>query len=69
MGLSAAAHADVRFAKTKPDGESDLAQYCEEKGIRYVTFKDPPGRYRSCRLWCEGAGRGEGAEAGFMRKI
>ena len=40
IDLSAAAHADVLFAKTKPDGESDLAQYCDEKGIKYVPFKD-----------------------------
>jgi len=38
--LSAAAHADVLFAKTKPDGESDLAEYCKEQGIGYVAFTD-----------------------------
>jgi len=38
--LSAATHADILFAKTKPDGERDLAQYCDEKGIKYVPFKD-----------------------------
>lgn len=40
IDLSAAAHADVLFAKRKPDGESDLAQYCEEEGIGYVPFRD-----------------------------
>lgn len=40
IDLSAAAHADILFAKTKPDGESDLVHYCDEKGIRYVPFKD-----------------------------
>jgi 2-hydroxy-3-keto-5-methylthiopentenyl-1-phosphate phosphatase len=40
LDLSAAAHADVLFAKTKPDGESDLAQYCDERGIGYVPFRD-----------------------------
>jgi len=38
-GVSAA-HADVLFAKRKADGESDLIQYCEEKGIGYVPFRD-----------------------------
>jgi len=38
--MSAAAHADVLFAKRKADGESDLIQYCEEKGIGYVPFRD-----------------------------
>jgi len=40
IDLSAAAHADLLFAKRKEDGESDLAQYCDEKGIGYVPFKD-----------------------------
>jgi hypothetical protein len=40
IDLSAAAHADVLFAKTKPDGESDLAEYCKEQGIGYVAFTD-----------------------------
>lgn len=40
IDLSAAAHADILFAKMKPDGESDLVEYCNEKGIKYVPFKD-----------------------------
>lgn len=38
--MSAAAHADILFAKTKANGESDLAVYCDEKGIKYVPFQD-----------------------------
>lgn len=38
--MSAAAHADILFAKTKPNGENDLVEYCDEKGIKYVPFKD-----------------------------
>lgn len=40
IDLSAAAHADILFAKTKPNGENDLVEYCDEKGIKYVPFKD-----------------------------
>ncbi|KIO26071.1 hypothetical protein M407DRAFT_243868 [Tulasnella calospora MUT 4182] len=37
--LSAAQHADVLFAKDKPDGENDLAAYCTNMGIKHLTFK------------------------------
>jgi len=40
IDLSAAEHADILFAKMKPDGESDLVHYCDEKRIEYVPFKD-----------------------------
>lgn len=38
--MSAAAHADLLFAKTEANGDSDLVEYCNEKGIKYVPFKD-----------------------------
>ncbi|KAG9045265.1 hypothetical protein FS837_006725 [Tulasnella sp. UAMH 9824] len=37
--LSAAQHADVLFAKDKPDGENDFAAYCTKMGIKHLTFK------------------------------
>lgn len=38
--LSAAQHADVLFVKMKENGESDLAQYCDRRGIRYIRFQN-----------------------------
>ncbi|CCA73489.1 hypothetical protein PIIN_07442 [Serendipita indica DSM 11827] len=38
--MSAAAHADVLFVKIKENGESDLAKYCETRGIPHILFND-----------------------------
>ncbi|KAH9970184.1 HAD-like domain-containing protein [Lactifluus volemus] len=36
--ISAAKHADMLFAKEKPDGENDLATYCTRENIPHVMF-------------------------------
>jgi 2-hydroxy-3-keto-5-methylthiopentenyl-1-phosphate phosphatase len=38
--MSAAAHADLLFAKQMPNGESDLMAYCKRETIPFVPFKD-----------------------------
>ncbi|KDR79886.1 hypothetical protein GALMADRAFT_242000 [Galerina marginata CBS 339.88] len=38
--ISAAKHADALFVKTKPDGENDLAVYCQKQGIKHALFSD-----------------------------
>jgi 2-hydroxy-3-keto-5-methylthiopentenyl-1-phosphate phosphatase len=38
--MSAAKHADMLFAKDKPDGENDLSAYCTREGIPHVLFSD-----------------------------
>ena len=38
--LSAAAHADVLFAKEMANGDSDLMQYCKREKIPFVPFRD-----------------------------
>jgi 2-hydroxy-3-keto-5-methylthiopentenyl-1-phosphate phosphatase len=40
IDMSAAKHADMLFAKDKPDGENDLAAYCTRENIPYVLFTD-----------------------------
>ncbi|QRV91162.1 haloacid dehalogenase [Ceratobasidium sp. AG-Ba] len=38
--MSAARHADVLFVKNdKPEGENDLAVYCEKEGIGHILFR------------------------------
>lgn len=39
LDMSAAAHADVLFVKSKDD-ENDLAAYCRREGIKHIIFKD-----------------------------
>lgn len=36
--ISAARHADVLFVKNKPDGENDLATYCQRENITHIMF-------------------------------
>lgn len=36
--MSAAKHADILFVKLKENGEADLANYCDENGIKYIKF-------------------------------
>jgi hypothetical protein len=38
--MSAAQHADVLFVKLKENGESDLAKYCDNLGIKNIKFQD-----------------------------
>ncbi|TEB34041.1 hypothetical protein FA13DRAFT_1729500 [Coprinellus micaceus] len=38
--ISAARHADVLFAKEKPNGENDLSVYCTKHGIKHLHFQD-----------------------------
>ncbi|KAH6918183.1 HAD-like domain-containing protein [Coprinopsis sp. MPI-PUGE-AT-0042] len=38
--ISAARHADLLFVKTKPNGENDLAAYCQREDIKHVMFSD-----------------------------
>lgn len=38
--MSAAQHADVLFVKMKENGESDLANYCDNMGIKNIKFQD-----------------------------
>jgi 2-hydroxy-3-keto-5-methylthiopentenyl-1-phosphate phosphatase len=38
--MSAAKHADVLFVKLNENGESDLATYCDQEGIKNIKFKD-----------------------------
>ena len=38
--MSAAQHADVLFVKLKENGESDLAKYCDDLGIKNIKFQD-----------------------------
>jgi len=38
--MSAAKHADVLFVKLNENGESDLATYCDQQGIKNIKFKD-----------------------------
>lgn len=38
--ISAARHADVLFAKEKPNGENDLSTYCTKEGIKHVLFQE-----------------------------
>lgn len=38
--LSAAAHADVLFAKEMANGDSDLMKYCKREKIAHVPFTD-----------------------------
>ena len=38
--ISAARHADLLFVKTKPNGENDLAAYCQRENIQHVMFSD-----------------------------
>ncbi len=40
LDMSAARHADVLFVKEKPDGENDLAAYCNREGIPHILFAD-----------------------------
>lgn len=38
--MSAAEHADVLFIRLKENGESDLATYCDQQGIKHIKFED-----------------------------
>jgi 2,3-diketo-5-methylthio-1-phosphopentane phosphatase len=38
--LSAARHADLLFTKVKPEGNTDLAKFCDREGIPHVNFLD-----------------------------
>jgi 2-hydroxy-3-keto-5-methylthiopentenyl-1-phosphate phosphatase len=38
--MSAAQHADVLFVKLKENGESDLANYCDNSGIKNIKFQN-----------------------------
>lgn len=38
--MSAAKHADILFVKEKPDGDNDLAAYCNREGIKHILFPD-----------------------------
>ncbi|TFK19354.1 hypothetical protein FA15DRAFT_674514 [Coprinopsis marcescibilis] len=38
--ISAAKHADLLFVKEKPNGENDLAAYCQQQNIKHVMFND-----------------------------
>jgi len=38
--MSAAQHADVLFVKMMQNGESDLARYCDNVGIKNIKFQD-----------------------------
>ncbi|GMK59650.1 hypothetical protein CspeluHIS016_0802560 [Cutaneotrichosporon spelunceum] len=38
--LSAARHADLLFTKVKPDGNTELATFCEREGIPHVKMRD-----------------------------
>ncbi|KAJ3544665.1 hypothetical protein NMY22_g2699 [Coprinellus aureogranulatus] len=38
--ISAARHADVLFAKEKPNGENDLSVYCTRHNIKHLLFRD-----------------------------
>jgi len=57
--LSAAKHADVLFVKEKPDGENDLATYCNKENIPHVLFPDFSRALLAVRSIVEGAKKPE----------
>jgi 2-hydroxy-3-keto-5-methylthiopentenyl-1-phosphate phosphatase len=38
--MSAAKHADLLFVRLKENGESDLATYCDQQGIKNIKFEE-----------------------------